>query len=173
MLLSMTGYGEARYQSDKLNLSIELRSLNNRHLKLIVLRPGALQPARARVRENRARRHPPGHSPVAPSLQVRPFHPGFPVQFGRHRKLREAAQRASGALAGPSAMQRCGHRPNASAAGSCRRTGYNGLCGRRGVAAFSRRWWSKPWPGCKKCAWKKARRWPKSSCSIDDKSLKP
>jgi uncharacterized protein (TIGR00255 family) len=39
MLLSMTGYGEARYQSDKLNLSIELRSLNNRHLKLIVRAP--------------------------------------------------------------------------------------------------------------------------------------
>ena len=39
MLLSMTGYGEARYQSDKLNLSIELQSLNNRHLKLIVRAP--------------------------------------------------------------------------------------------------------------------------------------
>ena len=39
MLLSMTGYGEARYQSDQLNLSIELRSLNNRHLKLIVRAP--------------------------------------------------------------------------------------------------------------------------------------
>ncbi len=39
MLLSMTGYGEARYQSDKLNLSIELRSLNNRHLKLTVRAP--------------------------------------------------------------------------------------------------------------------------------------
>ena len=39
MLLSMTGYGEARYQSDQLNLSIEVRSLNNRHLKLIVRAP--------------------------------------------------------------------------------------------------------------------------------------
>lgn len=39
MLLSMTGYGEARYQSDQLNLSIELQSLNNRHLKLIVRAP--------------------------------------------------------------------------------------------------------------------------------------
>ncbi|OAI49502.1 hypothetical protein AYO44_18465 [Planctomycetaceae bacterium SCGC AG-212-F19] len=34
MLLSMTGYGEARYQSDILNLAIELRSVNNRYLKI-------------------------------------------------------------------------------------------------------------------------------------------
>src|SRR5947208_8532498 len=30
----MTGYGEARYQSDALTLSIELRSVNNRYLKV-------------------------------------------------------------------------------------------------------------------------------------------
>ncbi len=34
MLFSMTGYGEASYQSDLLNLSIELRSVNNRYLKV-------------------------------------------------------------------------------------------------------------------------------------------
>src|SRR5437588_11857007 len=32
----MTGYGEARYQSDALNLSIELRAFNNRYLKITV-----------------------------------------------------------------------------------------------------------------------------------------
>jgi uncharacterized protein (TIGR00255 family) len=36
VLLSMTGYGEARYQSDALTLSIELRALNNRYLKVSV-----------------------------------------------------------------------------------------------------------------------------------------
>jgi uncharacterized protein (TIGR00255 family) len=36
VLLSMTGYGEARYQSDALNLSIELRAFNNRYLKINV-----------------------------------------------------------------------------------------------------------------------------------------
>jgi uncharacterized protein (TIGR00255 family) len=36
VLLSMTGYGEARYQSDKLTLAIELRALNNRYLKVSV-----------------------------------------------------------------------------------------------------------------------------------------
>jgi uncharacterized protein (TIGR00255 family) len=36
VLLSMTGYGEARYQSDALTLSIELRSVNNRYLKLVL-----------------------------------------------------------------------------------------------------------------------------------------
>lgn len=36
MLLSMTGYGEARHQSELLNLSIELRALNNRYLKVSV-----------------------------------------------------------------------------------------------------------------------------------------
>src|SRR5437660_136704 len=30
----MTGFGEARYQGDDLNLSIELRALNNRYLKV-------------------------------------------------------------------------------------------------------------------------------------------
>jgi len=34
VLLSMTGYGEARYQGDALTLAIELRSVNNRFLKL-------------------------------------------------------------------------------------------------------------------------------------------
>jgi uncharacterized protein (TIGR00255 family) len=32
----MTGYGEAHYQSDALNLAIELRALNNRYLKVSV-----------------------------------------------------------------------------------------------------------------------------------------
>jgi uncharacterized protein (TIGR00255 family) len=36
VLLSMTGYGEARHQSDALTLSIELRAVNNRYLKVSV-----------------------------------------------------------------------------------------------------------------------------------------
>ena len=39
MLLSMTGYGEARYQSDQLTLSVELRALNNRYLKVSLRAP--------------------------------------------------------------------------------------------------------------------------------------
>ncbi len=39
MLLSMTGYGEARFQSDTLSLSIEVRALNNRYLKVSVRAP--------------------------------------------------------------------------------------------------------------------------------------
>jgi uncharacterized protein (TIGR00255 family) len=39
VLLSMTGYGEARYQSDALNLAIELRALNNRYLKVSLRAP--------------------------------------------------------------------------------------------------------------------------------------
>jgi uncharacterized protein (TIGR00255 family) len=34
VLLSMTGYGEARFQSDDVQASIELRALNNRYLKV-------------------------------------------------------------------------------------------------------------------------------------------
>lgn len=34
MLLSMTGYGEGRFQGDQLAVSIELRALNNRYLKV-------------------------------------------------------------------------------------------------------------------------------------------
>src|SRR5262249_13957493 len=36
VLLSMTGYGEARHQGEALSLSIELRALNNRYLKVSV-----------------------------------------------------------------------------------------------------------------------------------------
>ena len=39
MLLSMTGYGEARHQGETLSLSIELRALNNRYLKVSVRAP--------------------------------------------------------------------------------------------------------------------------------------
>lgn len=39
MLLSMTGYGEAHYQSEALTVSIELRALNNRYLKITVRAP--------------------------------------------------------------------------------------------------------------------------------------
>src|SRR5438445_8972519 len=35
----MTGYGEAHYQSASLSLSIELRALNNRYLKVTVRAP--------------------------------------------------------------------------------------------------------------------------------------
>jgi len=41
VLCSMTGYGDANYQSETLNLSIELRAVNNRYLK-VTLR--ALEP---------------------------------------------------------------------------------------------------------------------------------
>src|SRR5437764_8092415 len=34
VLFSMTGYGEASYQSDALHVAIELRSVNNRYLKV-------------------------------------------------------------------------------------------------------------------------------------------
>src|SRR4051794_27546200 len=35
----MTGYGEARYQGEQLSLSIELRALNNRYLKVSLRAP--------------------------------------------------------------------------------------------------------------------------------------
>src|SRR5437879_12694936 len=39
VLLSMTGYGEARCQGDQLSLSVELRALNNRYLKVSLRAP--------------------------------------------------------------------------------------------------------------------------------------
>jgi uncharacterized protein (TIGR00255 family) len=39
VLLSMTGYGEAHFQSESLNLSLEVRTLNNRYLKVSVRAP--------------------------------------------------------------------------------------------------------------------------------------
>jgi len=39
VLLSMTGYGEASYQSEVLSLAVELRALNNRYLKVSLRAP--------------------------------------------------------------------------------------------------------------------------------------
>ena len=36
MLLSMTGFGESRTQADGLGVAVEVRALNNRHLKVTV-----------------------------------------------------------------------------------------------------------------------------------------
>ncbi len=36
MLLSMTGFGEARYHSDSLTVAVEIRAVNNRYLKIVV-----------------------------------------------------------------------------------------------------------------------------------------
>ncbi len=36
MLLSMTGFGEARHQDDRLSVSVEVRAVNNRYLKLAI-----------------------------------------------------------------------------------------------------------------------------------------
>ncbi len=36
MLLSMTGFGEARHQGDNLSVAVELRALNNRYLKISI-----------------------------------------------------------------------------------------------------------------------------------------
>ena len=36
MLLSMTGFGEARHQGDDLSLAVEVRTVNNRYLKVSV-----------------------------------------------------------------------------------------------------------------------------------------
>ena len=56
MLLSMTGYGEARFQSDALSLSIELRALNNRYLKVSLRAPDPFHLLEAEV-EKVVRRH--------------------------------------------------------------------------------------------------------------------
>ncbi len=47
MLLSMTGIGEARLQNDQMTVLVEVRSVNNRHLKLTIRsgeRYAALEP---------------------------------------------------------------------------------------------------------------------------------
>lgn len=59
MLLSMTGYGEARHQSDTLTLAIELRSVNNRYLKVSLRATEPyhlLEPEFERVIRNQVRR---------------------------------------------------------------------------------------------------------------------
>ena len=56
MLLSMTGHGEARGQFDALNVAVEVRSVNNRYLKLMLRAPEPYNLLEAEV-EKVARRY--------------------------------------------------------------------------------------------------------------------
>lgn len=59
MLLSMTGFGEARHQDDRLSVTAEIRTVNNRHLKLSarISDPyGALEPDLERLVREHVRR---------------------------------------------------------------------------------------------------------------------
>jgi uncharacterized protein (TIGR00255 family) len=57
--MSMTGYGEAHYQSDTLTLAVELRALNNRYLKVSLRAPepyNLLEPEFEKVIRRKVRR---------------------------------------------------------------------------------------------------------------------
>jgi uncharacterized protein (TIGR00255 family) len=59
VLLSMTGFGEARLQDDRWTVTVEVRAVNNRHLKLTVKATdpyGALEPELERVVRETVRR---------------------------------------------------------------------------------------------------------------------
>ena len=49
MLLSMTGFGEARLQRDDYSLHVEIRSVNNRHFKLTCRLPEGYMAAESRL----------------------------------------------------------------------------------------------------------------------------
>lgn len=48
---SMTGYGYGEYQDDRVQLSLELKSYNNRYLDVLVNLPAALSPLEQRIRD--------------------------------------------------------------------------------------------------------------------------
>lgn len=55
MLLSMTGFGEARVQTDRLSVAVELKAVNNRYLKVLTKCPdkyASLEPEIERVIRN-------------------------------------------------------------------------------------------------------------------------
>ena len=49
MLLSMTGYGAARSETDALNVSVEIRTVNNRYLKISTRCPDAYSSLEGRI----------------------------------------------------------------------------------------------------------------------------
>ena len=49
MLLSMTGYGAARRQQDNLLVSVEIRTVNNRYLKVVTRCPGSCGALESRI----------------------------------------------------------------------------------------------------------------------------
>ena len=115
MLCSMTGYGEASYQADDLHLSIELRSVNNRYLKVSLRAGRTVQPAGSRVREGHPPRRPPRHHPGPSSLSAavrgaRTFRSTRRPCKVTLRQLRELGRHAGIGRSGPdAAWPRCWH----------------------------------------------------------------
>jgi uncharacterized protein (TIGR00255 family) len=49
VLLSMTGFGDARGQNDRLSMSVEVRAVNNRYFKLVTKTPERYQPFESEI----------------------------------------------------------------------------------------------------------------------------
>lgn len=49
VLLSMTGYGDARKQDERLNIAVEIRAVNNRYLKINTKSPDAYVPVEGKI----------------------------------------------------------------------------------------------------------------------------
>ncbi len=54
MLLSMTGFGETRHQDDRMSVSVEVRTVNNRYLKLSISALMCTVLSKAKSRRSRA-----------------------------------------------------------------------------------------------------------------------
>ena len=61
VLLSMTGFGDARGQNDRLSMSVEVRAVNNRYFKLVTKTPERYQALEGGDRARRARIDLPRH----------------------------------------------------------------------------------------------------------------
>src|SRR5438067_6573693 len=99
----MTGYGEARYQSESLNLAIELRALNNRYLKVSLramepynlLEPEFEKVVRRRVRRGTIQVHLRLHRQYQPQdFQINPV--ALRSYLGQVRQLSEEIGLANG-----------------------------------------------------------------------------
>ena len=154
VLLSMTGYGEARYQSDALTLAIELRALNNRYLK-VSLRAAEpynlLEPEFEKVIRRTVRRGTVQvHLRCERQLLAQDFRINVTALRSYIGQLRGAGRRAGPARAG---------RVVAGAGAGPARRGAGAGPPRRPSRRNGRCWsacWKRRWAGCRPCARKRA-----------------
>ena len=85
MLLSMTGYGDARRQTDRLNVAVEVRAVNNRYLKVMTKCPEAYAPVELEI--EKVVRESVGRGTVSVTVRVRTL--GGRQQFDLDRDVLE------------------------------------------------------------------------------------
>ena len=159
----MTGYGEASYQSDLLNLTLELRSVNNRYLKVSLRAAEPYNLLEAEFEKVIRRTIKRGTIQVHLRCQRRFSPQDFQINAVALRSYLAQLQPLCAEL----------RLPDGGQALLSQALALPGVVPEPANAAFSmeeewpviERHWRSPSSASRRCAWKRGRRWPRSCCS--------